>query len=486
MIDTATSQHQEIRPKIEMASGGRSTSMSNRSTSTNQTALEKLFNSSDFGKFLSREYPDSFKENNSLFLSNDLSLPGLDAMMFKSRENSLGGLYSLGGASREWPSTSTTQKHQPQPELPRSSSSTVPHTIQVTTTTSPTAVQAAPVPDVMTSRDWMAMNTLGGKQEDLDTTNYAEQHQQFQQQPAEPTSNADMNMSMPLSQLSQQTDYSSSENNTVVVKDNEQALADLPKPTGSSGRTDWDNLFLTQLNMPSPPSRSTLGDRMMSISSLMSAASNGNNNFYGTYNNSYDPYQHLKMERSSSDEEQHPQDQMDADDVETEASEASPPPAVEEAIMTTTSTPKRTNTTKKRKRAPRKKIEPKVKDYVEPTNRDVLLGRGGKSNHHPGNIKYRQQVAQLQESYKLAEDKNQKADLSQVLVDYVQQQMGGRFLQKDEHGWFEVLPIIARRKASQALREDPDPAKRTAKRQRFLKRRAALQSQQQQKKSRKN
>jgi outer membrane biosynthesis protein TonB len=459
MIDTTqTSKHpyEEIRPKIEEESLNQSESNSSKA------ALEKIFASSDFSKFLSREYPDTFKENNSLFLSNDLSLPGLDAMMFKSRETSLGslgmGLYGLN--SMEWPSATT----QPSsggllpPEAP--GSAPVPQTIHFKPSSRASSftgsTTGAPVPDVMTSREWMPLNTLG--KQPLDSTPYS------------------------AAILFGTGSDESSNNTTTEIKDNEQALADLPKPRT---RTDWDNLFYSQLNMPSPPSRSALEEqRMMSIGSFVSASSNNNSN--------YDPFQHLKIEQESEPEAEEPllsQLTMD-DDVEAAEQTEAPEMEEEEAVPPPEPAPvkrsKRTPKTKKaaaptprkRKRAPRKKTEPKVKDYVEPTNKDVLLGRGGRSNHHPGNIKYRQQVAKLQEAYKHTDDKNEKTDLSQILVDYVHG-YNGRFLQKDDDGWFEVLPIVARRKASQALREDPDPAKRTAKRQRFLKRRAAQQAQQQ-------
>ena len=127
---------------------------------------------------------------------------------------------------------------------------------------------------------------------------------------------------------------------------------------------------------------------------------------------------------------------------------------------------------RKRKRRPRKKIVPDVKVYVEPTEHDVLLGRGGRSNHHPGNQRYRDEVKNLQRWYKGIEEKDEKTDLSQCLVDYVHNYQG-RFLEKDTDGWYVVPNIVARRKASQALREDNDPEKRAAKRARFLKKKAA-------------
>jgi hypothetical protein len=138
---------------------------------------------------------------------------------------------------------------------------------------------------------------------------------------------------------------------------------------------------------------------------------------------------------------------------------------------------------KKRKRAPRKKPIPEVKEYVEPEVSDVLLGRGGRSNHHLGNKRYREEVKNLKQWYSEEEDKNKKTDLSQMLVDYVVHNLKGRFLEEekvDEKGtdrWYVVPNITARRKASQALREDNDAEKRKAKRQRFLEKKQATTAQ---------
>ena len=128
---------------------------------------------------------------------------------------------------------------------------------------------------------------------------------------------------------------------------------------------------------------------------------------------------------------------------------------------------------KKRNRKPRKKIIPKHKKYVEPTDNDVLQGRGGRSNHHPGNNRYRDEVERRQDWYKKTEDKDEKTSISEALVLYVQS-YGGNFLEKDDNGWYVIDDVVARRKTSQALREDKDPEKRKAKRQRFLEKRARL------------
>lgn len=133
-----------------------------------------------------------------------------------------------------------------------------------------------------------------------------------------------------------------------------------------------------------------------------------------------------------------------------------------------------TKTKKKRKRTPRKKIIPANKRYKNCTEDDVLMGRGGKSNHHKGNQRYRAEIERLEVRYKMTDDKDEKTKISEELVAFVKS-FGGDFLEKDDYGWYIIDDIVARRKASQALREDKDPAKRRAKRQRFLARRAREQ-----------
>jgi len=131
-------------------------------------------------------------------------------------------------------------------------------------------------------------------------------------------------------------------------------------------------------------------------------------------------------------------------------------------------------TKKKRKRAPRKTTIPLNKKYLKPTEKDVLMGRGGKSNHHQGNMRYRAEIERLQERYKKTEDKDEKTNISERLVLDVQS-YGGNFLEKDDNGWYVIDDMVGRRKVSQALREDKDPEKRRAKRQRFLVKRARLE-----------
>ena len=84
---------------------------------------------------------------------------------------------------------------------------------------------------------------------------------------------------------------------------------------------------------------------------------------------------------------------------------------------------------------------------------DVLCGRGGRSNHHPGNKRYRCVVSEMKSAYQMQEAKCNKTDLSRSIVDHVCQ-YGGRFIKKESTGRYYVLTRgEARKKTSQALRE---------------------------------
>ena len=88
---------------------------------------------------------------------------------------------------------------------------------------------------------------------------------------------------------------------------------------------------------------------------------------------------------------------------------------------------------------------------------DVLCGRGGRSNHHPGNKRYRHVVSEMKLTYKSTEAKSNKTDLSRAIVDHVCR-YGGRFIKKEETtGRYYVLTRgEARKKTSQALRESKE------------------------------
>jgi hypothetical protein len=122
--------------------------------------------------------------------------------------------------------------------------------------------------------------------------------------------------------------------------------------------------------------------------------------------------------------------------------------------------------------------------HYEITENDVLLGRGGRTNHHVGNKYYLECKAQLQEQY-LHADKDEKTILSQQLVQMIHDR-NGRFLKLadpellervhrdvtrygDSNLWYEVSLAVARRKASQTLRELNTPELRAAKRAKYAK-----------------
>jgi hypothetical protein len=87
---------------------------------------------------------------------------------------------------------------------------------------------------------------------------------------------------------------------------------------------------------------------------------------------------------------------------------------------------------------------------------DVLLGRGGGSNNHIGNRRFRAIVSQHQHEYRQTR-KLDKSKVAQKIVDIVQQE-GGRFLKRTESNsaWEQVNRRQALSKTSQALREGLD------------------------------
>jgi len=104
--------------------------------------------------------------------------------------------------------------------------------------------------------------------------------------------------------------------------------------------------------------------------------------------------------------------------------------------------------------APRQLPSPQPQVVVESDIRDsdVLCGRGGKSNHHPGNKRYRQVIGDLRRKYRGTSAKVAKTNLSRAIVDYVNA-YGGRFLKMDKAGWVVLTKGEARKKTAQALRE---------------------------------
>lgn len=106
--------------------------------------------------------------------------------------------------------------------------------------------------------------------------------------------------------------------------------------------------------------------------------------------------------------------------------------------------------------SPKKKSKyDKMQAILRPTPEDILAGRGGGTNRHDGNIRFRAEARKLRIVYKDEEtDRRTKYVLSQELVTRVKQ-YGGRFLEKGHDGkWYEMDEKSARKKASQVLREE--------------------------------
>ncbi len=101
---------------------------------------------------------------------------------------------------------------------------------------------------------------------------------------------------------------------------------------------------------------------------------------------------------------------------------------------------------------------------VVKTDRDILLGRGGATNHHAGNKRFRDIVALHRPDY-VAATKIRKPDVARRIVRAIRTaNPPGRFLKKGEDGrWVDVGDKKAAEKASQALREKGSEARKAAK-----------------------
>lgn len=84
---------------------------------------------------------------------------------------------------------------------------------------------------------------------------------------------------------------------------------------------------------------------------------------------------------------------------------------------------------------------------------DVLSGRGGGTNVHPGNRRFRDLINLHRRAY-LKARKNDKPTISRAIVRSIRD-INGKFLKKDDKSglWFEIGDDAAREKTSQALRQ---------------------------------
>ncbi len=107
--------------------------------------------------------------------------------------------------------------------------------------------------------------------------------------------------------------------------------------------------------------------------------------------------------------------------------------------------------------------EPEPSAYtVEPTDNDILGGRGGFANNHPGNVHFRTVALELRPDYSQLLTKKEKKHFSIMFVERMKNENRRFLAQSSEDGlWHEMDDHCARKKASQLLREDKPQANET-------------------------
>ena len=90
-----------------------------------------------------------------------------------------------------------------------------------------------------------------------------------------------------------------------------------------------------------------------------------------------------------------------------------------------------------------------------PENSDVLCGRGGLSNKHPGNRLFRRLVQENKTVYQLTIGPSHKQFLVMSIMEAIHNQ-GGRFIRQEGGNWVEISRRQVAIKTSQALRENVD------------------------------
>jgi len=94
-------------------------------------------------------------------------------------------------------------------------------------------------------------------------------------------------------------------------------------------------------------------------------------------------------------------------------------------------------------------------NIVRPGSHDVLIGRGGGTNHNPGNKRFRQLICTRKDEYKSAK-RSQKPIIAQEIVTAWRTQVPpGRFLKQEESTmlWHDVGDVEAKERAAQKLRD---------------------------------
>ncbi len=119
---------------------------------------------------------------------------------------------------------------------------------------------------------------------------------------------------------------------------------------------------------------------------------------------------------------------------------------------------------------------PSDEPIVNPAMNDILFGRGGLTNHHPGNKRYRQIVNDHKLDY-IHAAKMTKPRVARRIVHALRHANNpARFLRKSSKGgfWHDVGDKVASEKTSQALREKSPEERRAAAERKRAKKAAVL------------
>jgi len=106
---------------------------------------------------------------------------------------------------------------------------------------------------------------------------------------------------------------------------------------------------------------------------------------------------------------------------------------------------------KSKKKTPKSNDQKSASGAIEtPSDLDILRGRGGTTNRHKGNMRFRDEARKLRSAYRDdGVSRKEKYMYSNILLQAVKD-YGGRFLEKGDDGfWYEMSENAARKKASQ-------------------------------------
>lgn len=158
-------------------------------------------------------------------------------------------------------------------------------------------------------------------------------------------------------------------------------------------------------------------------------------------------------ENDSDDTMGSPEEKKESSDAETEADDPEDTRSPEE----------KEKEAKEKEEAEKKRIEElkikykdwPLKDIKEPHENDVMYGRGGGTNHHSGNKRYRKMVEERKVQYVNSKRLDKPLVALEIIREWRAQLPPGRFLKHNEKtgNWEDVGDKKAREKTSQALRE---------------------------------